>query len=126
MSHEFKINFDKMLETDPLPSEGNPDNQQSNYIEAGHYRNICFLWPEGRKLFLSYSYLISCEHIPDEASIIMEFTAYTIQIKGVQLEPLFYLLMNQHARLITCTDERYNAVETRNYTINEIVASKNS
>ena len=113
-----------MLEFEPAKHEPVQNDQQTNYIEAGHYRNLCFLWPEGRKLFLSYSYLISCEHLPEDACINLEFTAYTVQIRGVQLEPLFFLLMNQHARVIACSDERYNAVQDTEFTINEIIANK--
>lgn len=124
MSHDFNTNFDKLLETEFPRQETVGDKQQEHYTETGHYRNICFQWSDNRKLFLSYSYLIACEHLPDEGVIVMEFTLYTVLIRGSKLDDLFFMLMSQHIRLVTCTEERYNVIQNSGHVINEIIATK--
>jgi len=124
MSQDFNLNLDGMFDQDLPPEQGGHGKQLSHYIEPSHQRNLCFEWPEGRKLFLGYSYLISGEFNPDESTIKLEFTHTIVLLKGMQLEDLFFLLLGQSVRLIKCVDERYNIIKENEYVVNEIIVTK--
>ncbi len=129
MSQGFKLKFDQMRESNPAKQDagtGSPSKAYDEfYPEAGNTRNLCFVWRDGRRTFINYSYLISAEYLPDESCIVLTFTSQTLVLKGVNLEPLFYELMHQSVRQITCTDERYNVVsEEGRFAVNEIVSKQ--
>lgn len=120
------MKFDQMRENNPSAKK---DSQESPsrafdefYTEESNARSLCLVWNTGRRIFLSYSYLISAEYEPDESIITLVFTSHTFILKGVNLEGLFYAIMQHSIKQITCTDERYNLVgDEERFTVNEII-----
>lgn len=124
MSHDSELNFRKMQENDPTSIEKNVESI-SNYAAPGNVRNITFIWQDGKKQSLNYSYLVSCEYLPDDNAITILFTTHNVILKGVKLSGLFDALVAQLPETITCFDARYNAtVEDKMSIVNEIVISK--
>lgn len=74
-------------------------------------RNLCFIQPDGRRLFLGYAYLVSGEYVPDDSAIILVFTSHTITLKGHNLETLFESLLTHEPERIVCEDERYKSTD---------------
>ncbi len=129
MSQGFKLKYDKMRENDPThrpaSSEEGAKVYEQFYNEESHVRNICFVWLDGRRKFLNYSYLVSGEYSPDDSSITLAFTTEVFVLKGVNLESLFYEIMNNLAKQITCIDVRYNVIgEDQKFVVNEIKITK--
>lgn len=126
MSQDYKFKFDRMRENDPSAPEDNPGKTE-HYPAPGHVRNLAFGWPDGRKLFLNYSYMVSGEYKPDEKIIELEFTTHIVKLKGYKLEILFDALMNQEPRVIRCIDKRYNTLNDENTpVVNEMSVTKNT
>lgn len=124
MSHDSELNFRKMQENDPTSKENNAESI-TNYAVAGNVRNITFIWQDGKKQSLNYSYLVSCEYIPDDNTITMLFTTQIVILKGVKLSGLFDALVAQLPESITCIDARYNStIEDKMSIVNEIVIQK--
>lgn len=113
MNPTYRWKYDEMRSNQPADKETQPVENMGGerYGEAGHMRFLCFVWPDGRRVFLSYSYLISAEYLPDEGNIKLSFTTHVALLKGVRLERLFFDLMQQIVRQITCTEDRYNMVQ---------------
>ena len=123
MNQAFRHNFNVGKEDATRPEQGHTGmaDPKDNYTEAGHNRNICFVWLDGKKIFLNYSYLISGEFSPSEGSITLNFTSHAFIIAGLNLEALFYDIMNQITRQVVCIDRRYNDIQEENQPIvNEI------
>lgn len=108
MSYDSELNFRKMQENDPTSKENSVESI-SNYAASGNVRNITFIWQNGKKQSLNYSYLVSCEYIPDDNTITMLFTTHSVILKGIKLSGLFDALVAQLPEAITCVDVRYNA-----------------
>ncbi|MBE7172477.1 MAG: hypothetical protein INR73_17965 [Williamsia sp.] len=130
MSQGFKLKFDQLRENDPThrekPLQDGGKAYEQFYPEESHARNICFVWQSGKRLFLNYSYLISGEYLPEERTLTLAFTTQTFILKGVNLENLFYEVMNHAVRQIVCADERYNLVgEDEKFVVNDIQIVKN-
>lgn len=131
MSQNFKLRYDQMRESNPtnqeLPSGTRPKPVEEFYQEEGHFRNICFVWQNGKRIFLNYSYLIAGEYLPDESIIKLTFTSHKFILKGVNLENLFYEIMYQFAKQVTCVDVRYNLIgEDERFVVNEIILNTQS
>jgi hypothetical protein len=125
MSHDSELNFRKMQENNPTSKENNAESI-SNYAAPGNVRNITFIWQDGKKHSLNYSYLVSCEYLPDENTINLLFTTHTVILKGVKLSGLFDALVAQLPEVIACVDARYNAmVEGKMSVVNEISIEMN-
>lgn len=126
MSQGFKLKFDEMRDNDPSGSSM-PRSKTSEefYSEESHARNICFVWLDGKRMFLNYSYLVSGEYEPDENTIALTFTSQTLVLKGINLEGLFYNIMHHLTKQITCADARYNEIkEDDKFVVNEIQIGK--
>ncbi len=115
MSQEFKfkLKIDAMKESSPV-------RQDENYHYGSNVRNVCFAQADGKMLFLNYGYLVSCEYLPYESSIILNFTSHAITLKGTKLESLYQEFFNHIPKIVSCVDERYNEVEKKSYFIDEI------
>ena len=128
MSQEFKSKFDRMLDndpTEPAPGDDGGAIKADYYPGIGHTRHLGMVWPDGRRLFLNYSYLVSCEFMPTNNVITLAFTTHEVAVKGVRLDLLFDELMSQLPRLLRCTDARYNqTLEADQYAINDIKVEK--
>jgi len=128
MSQDYRFKYDRMRENDPAetarPGEANIE-PNGNYQHPGHGRNLGFEWQDERRLFLSYSYLISCEFTPIDGCIILSFTPHVVTLKGVGLLQLYNELMDHLPKRISCADARYNSLlEKDQYAVNEILAVK--
>ena len=131
MNQGFKLKYNEMQENNPA---NNPDSAEQapkagddKYTAAGHVRNICFVWIDGKRMFLSYAYLISGEYDPEISCIELNFTTHKIVLKGIDLQELFYEIMSQMVRQIICSDSRYNEIdEIQKSIVNEVVITKSS
>jgi hypothetical protein len=127
MSQGYKSRFEQMREN--ALQQSSQDNsvqssQDHQYPSGGNGRNICFIWPDGKRLFLSYSYMVSGQYSPEESAIVLTFTTCTVTVKGSNLESLFDELMEQRTRLLECEDGRYSEViYERKEIVNEIVVA---
>jgi hypothetical protein len=85
------------------------DVEGEYYIRAGVARNLCFEWPDGRKLFLNYGYLVSCQFdVGSKTNIItLGFTSHTIQLEGYGLDKLYDKFVMHLPFLIIEQDARY-------------------
>lgn len=116
MNQGFKLRFDQMRESDPTSVDEAGQDTAQLYTTAGHIRNVCFAWPDGKKAFFNYAYLIATEFEPNaEQNLIkLNFSSHQVSLSGYGLEPLFMALLDQLPRLVTAIDDRYAlAVETQ-------------
>lgn len=122
MSQDFNLRFNEFKENDPTsPGEQMPDQ----YPASSYTRNLGFAWPDGRMLFLNYSYLVSCEHLAAGTEITLAFTTHTVTIKGSNLKNLFNELMAHLPKFIVGTEARYNATKEKDAPIiNEIIVQE--
>lgn len=112
MSQGYNLRFDKMRENNPAaPAAENESStaSQHQYDAPGHTRNVCFVWPDGKRMFFNYAYLIAAEFEPgDERNeIALTFSRYTVNMRGFGLESLFTNFLDHVPRIITVIDERY-------------------
>lgn len=114
-----------MLENDPSPSPKSPAQGQDNYPDAGYARNLCFILPGESRVFFGYGYIVSCTYDPEANTIKVAFTTHTVTIAGHNLLTLFEQLMNQTARIIATSDERYNSLNKTQCLINNITITEN-
>lgn len=117
MSQNFKDKYNQFLDGDPSNEEHSgvaaykKEHPYIDYYQTYHpTRNICFIQRNGNRIFLNYSYLVSCEYIPDENRIIASFTTHTVTLTGLFLEELYNDLMQYIPRVINSVDERYNSI----------------
>ena len=112
MNQGFKFKFNEMREGNPAQSDGQEENKPGHpsdvYPAAGHNRNLCFAWPDGKRKFLNYAYLVSADYSPDEDKIDLEFTTHAVVLKGLRLSTLYDALMEQLPKFICCMEARYN------------------
>lgn len=107
MSQGFKFKYAEMQASNPASTE--KEAQEEKYKTASYVRNVCFIWPNGYRVFLNYSYLIAGEFLPEENKIVLSFTTHILTLTGIRLERLYTQLMHHIPMHIDCTDERYNA-----------------
>ncbi|MBK7856649.1 MAG: hypothetical protein IPJ79_18690 [Bacteroidetes bacterium] len=96
--------------------ESQKDSDNAFYPHASSNRNICFTLKDGKKVFLSYSYLISCEFVPEEQKIVMQFTTHSVELHGEKLEGLFEGLFYNSVMNVIEQDERYGEKEKSDIT----------
>jgi hypothetical protein len=110
MNQGFKLRFDQLRENDPTdPADGSGLLLIENYTTMGHTRNVCLVWPDGRRAFLNYAYLVVGEFEPnDEKNVIrLGFSSHNVTLQGYSLESLFMALLDHLPRIITAIDPRY-------------------
>lgn len=73
-------------------------------------RNVCFVLPDGKHIFLNYSYLVAGEFFPEESKVVLHFTTHVISLKGQNLETLFFDLMQHSPKLIEVSNDRYSSI----------------
>jgi hypothetical protein len=128
MSQRFSLKFDEMREGSPVDIDQGQAAKGSDddvlYPSFGHVRNLCFVWPDGRRLFLNYSYLVAAECNTMFSEIILTFTTHIVTAKGYNLKSLFFQVMGQYLRLLHCTDQRYNSLQPEGTpVVNEILVA---
>ncbi|MEJ7659601.1 MAG: hypothetical protein WKG07_08225 [Hymenobacter sp.] len=91
---------------DPLA----PLLQNTAYETPGHARNLCFIWPDGKQHFINYAYLVGGELTTGGETnvVILNFSAYTVTLKGYRLEQIFHALLDHLPRCVTVMDKRYS------------------
>jgi hypothetical protein len=123
-------NFDKRNKD----NSGKKDEQQKpeagkeieRYDTPGQVRNLCFVQPDGEKLFLNYAYMISGKFSPD-GTITLFYTTHTVTLKGRNLEALHESLQAQVPKQIACVEKRYEATKGEVETVvTEIVIQKST
>ncbi len=110
MNQGFKLRFDQLRDNDLTgPDSGSGSLLIENYPAPGHTRNVCLVWPDGRRFFLNYAYLIAGEFEPngDRNLIRLIFSSHSVALKGYSLETLFMELLDHLPRMIKCADKRY-------------------
>jgi len=111
MSQGFKLRYDQMREGDPTRSDSDNAAEQYDtiYRGASHVRSLCLIWPEGRRMFFNYAYLVSGEFLNkgDINIIRLEFSNYMVLLQGFSLEILFMTILEHVPRIVVLTDLRY-------------------
>jgi hypothetical protein len=106
----INVNFDRRekskLQKNPDAPEQQPDENEK-FIRAARVRNLCFVQPDGKKVFLNYSYLVSGEYLASENVIKLSFTTHQVEISGYNLSGLFELLLAHVAKKIVAEETRY-------------------
>lgn len=126
MNQSFSERFAQMRENALTGGEPqvSPNGGDAKYPTAGNTRNLCFVWPDGKRMFINYAYLVSGEYRPAEGSIVLIFTSHTVTLKGTTLEPLFEDLMGQVTRQVVCMDSRYTeTTDEDQVVVTEIIIS---
>lgn len=120
MSRDFELGFDSFDR--PPHQDGTDDNGiPEEYKISSSVRNLCLIWPDGRKKFFNYAYLVSADYFPGDGLIQLTFTSATILLKGIKLNVLYEKLLFHTPVKITCQDERYNQIGEEEYWVNEIL-----
>lgn len=109
MSSGFKFKYDQMRENDPA-SPGNSDLAENTFRKESNVRNVCFITPDKKHLFLNYGYLVSCELDSDNSKMTLTFTSHVVALQGTNLDVLFFEFMEHLPRIIECELDRYNVV----------------
>jgi len=125
MNRSFKLRFDQMKEGNP--AEGEPQASALPEEEFIRPLNLCLVWPDGKRFFLSYSYLIAGEFNPEGETnqIQLYFTTYRVSLKGYGLETLFLALLEQLPHQLMAIEPRYVvSEEALDGTIIEIIVEK--
>jgi hypothetical protein len=110
MNQGFKLRYDQLRENDPTGTDQeNSAGATELYPSSGHTRNVCLVWPDGRKAFFNYAYLIAGEFEPnsDKNLIKLSFSSYSVVLHGYSLETLFMALLDHLPRIIKAVDPRY-------------------
>ncbi len=131
MSQGFNLRFDKMRENNPAsPETAHPEIPLSDkYDTPGYTRNVCFVWPNGKREFFNYAYLVSAKFNPgeDKNEITLLFSGYTVTLHGYALESLFRDFLDHIPRIVTAKDARYALrANSASATIIEITVQKSS
>ena len=117
MSQRFNVKMDQMRQASPVLAAADQDGQAAQHTGGVYYpsfgsnRNLCFIWPDGCKLFLNYAYLIAADCNTADSEITLTFSTHIVTIKGYNFQMLFFDLMEQKLRLIICIEERYLALQ---------------
>jgi len=125
MSHDFRLKFDEIKQNDPTTAENNNNNTTQEYSSPGYVRNIDFVWPDGKREFLNYSYLVNAKYDP-EGSITLVFTSDTVTINGSGLNDLYDGILVQSIKTVFCADSRYESLNNQSIVVTEIVITKNA
>lgn len=107
MNRNFKLRFDQMKEGNP--AEGEPQASALPEEEFTRPLNLCLVWPDGKRFFLNYSYLVAGElDLEGEHNQIhLHFTAYDVLLKGYGLQDLFMALLEQWPAQLMAIEPRY-------------------
>lgn len=118
----YRPRYEQLREGDPTSKEGSIDPNSEElmpyYDQPGHMRNVCFVWPDGRRVFISYAYLISGELTIDDDlnKIVLTFSNQIVIIKGYELKQLFVALMKQMVLYIMEKPAFFNTNEEQHVT----------
>ena len=121
-------NFDKLNKGNAdkdNPQNSDTENGIEQFSTPGHVRNLCFVQPDGKRLFLNYAYLVSGEYKPEENIVVLTYTTHEITLKGRSLTDLYNSLMAHMLKQVVAIDKRYEATkETTEPIVFEIAITK--
>ncbi|WP_157607619.1 hypothetical protein [Runella limosa] len=128
MNPNFKLRFDQMKESSPADTASEKEmGVASNEYTLARPLNLCLVWPDGKRFFLNYSYLIAGEFNPEGETnrIQLYFTTYQVSLKGYGLEALFMALLEQLPHQLIAIEPRYVvSEEAPDGTVIEITVEK--
>lgn len=125
MNREFNLKYNRMKGSDVGNTQGQDSDEDVQSVIDGTSRNICFVVSETYRVFLNYAFLVSGEFISEQNIIRLQFTSHQVELTGVNLEHLFYKLMDHGVRQIIATDSRYNILDEKDTVIvNDIRVNK--
>lgn len=124
MDQDYRLKFDRMRQNNPTGEKAQEEQKSDAYTYATSTRNLSLVWPDGRRLFLNYAYLISGEYFPTERNITLLFTTHKIVLQGIRLDTLYDDFLMHVPRIITCTDPRYTEIEDGKFCVETILAEK--
>jgi hypothetical protein len=130
MSQGYNLKFDKMRENNPASNQDTSSTEANaeRYVTPGTTRNVCFIWPDGKRMFFNYAYLIAAEFDPKEDmnEIKLEFSSHTVALKGYGLEAIFMDFLDHVPRIVTALDSRYlNHRNSNQYSVTIIQVKNN-
>jgi len=134
MSRDFKLNLRSLSGKEETPGPPTPveaelpavdEGENLLYPTPGTGRTLGIVWPEGKKRFFNYAYLISGEwSIEVEYNqIILNFSSHKVTIKGYQLEGLYEILLLHQVRLLEVKDKRYAKESSRAVVSAEVITT---
>ncbi len=107
-------NFDKLNKGNAdkdSPQNSDAENGIEQFSTPGHVRNLCFVQPDGARLFLNYAYLVSGECLPEASTILLSYTTHEVTLKGRNLSGLYDSLMTHMLKQVVAIDKRYEATK---------------
>lgn len=110
-------NFDKLNKGNGGQGAVPPDlsmDETENYSTPSQVRNLCFVQPDGNRLFLNYAYLVAGEYSPEANKIKLIYTTHEITLIGRNLGELFESIMAHVPRQIVVVDKRYKGIRDNN------------
>ncbi len=126
MNPDFKLNYDLMKDNaESDSSDAIVDPTTDLYPSASNTRTLCLAWPDGRRMFLNYAYLISGEYSTEANTITLIFTTHNVVIRGNKLKELFEAFTLQIPQRIVEADPRYEVIDYELFhTIAQILVEK--
>lgn len=109
MNHNFREKLNEMRGENPAKPNQDDNPHYKTFDTAGHVRNLCFRWPDGKSMFLNYAYMIGGDYTPDPGRITLVFTSETIVLEGIRLNLLYNDLLHHTPSEITMIEQRYIA-----------------
>lgn len=105
MSQDFRQRYEQLHASDPTK----PENVSESARISPQSRSLCLRWPDGRRMFFNYSYLVSGEFSgAGKANVVtLNFSLYVVVVEGYLLEDLFDSLLKNSVQQIEAIDERY-------------------
>ena len=129
MNRDFLSNFERPNPKPETPGQqiGPAEETESTEFANNEYiRNICFVWPDGVRKFISYARLDSGELNADQDTIRLLFGAETVELTGLNLLLLFEAFMEHRRKFVYCDDPRYNDLIDEGPVVNNIVIIQNA
>ncbi|MXV16899.1 hypothetical protein [Hufsiella ginkgonis] len=129
MNRDFLSNFERSETKREAPvedSEGSSAEQDVEFRDGDYIRNVCFVWPDGRRKFIPYGRLDSGEIDDEYETIRLTFGVEIVELTGVRLLPLFYSFMEHKRKIVYCDDPRYNELSDNGSIVNNIVIVQNT
>ena len=129
MNRDFLANFERPKKAghqEERPVDTSEELREAEYGEGDYIRNVCFVWPDGRRKFLNYGHLDSGEINVEQDTIHLFFRAESVELIGLRLLPLFEAFMDHKPKFVYCDDARYNELSTDETIINEILITERS
>jgi hypothetical protein len=128
MNQNYRLRFDQMRENHLTETETVSVTDDADYAEPGITRNVCFVWPDGRRAFFNYAYLTASDFEPngDKNRIRLTFSSSRVALEGYGLERLFMDFFQHLPRIVTVIDPRYASRGTGHTAIvMDVVVSRN-